>query len=204
MPLHADAIVCAPQTRASQRRGADEGVLTKNSGWVGVGPPLQVGVGYTSRDYCDGQVAGALAHRVQTVPTFADLEEGHGEVHTVLRGTHDARTPRAMGKAESCLFDAAEVSALNGTIAELQEEEEEELDLGRQQGDREDVPIDFRFLGLLLRAAEDPEGGVGTVRARVGWGLGRGCHANQHFTAREELEAGIPDRPSSVSRGGGS
>ena len=44
---------------------ADEGVPKKNSGWVGAGPSLQVGVGYTSRDYCDGQgrcITGALAH----------------------------------------------------------------------------------------------------------------------------------------------
>ena len=34
---------------------ADEGVPGKNSGWIGVGPPLQVGVGYTSRDCSDGQ-----------------------------------------------------------------------------------------------------------------------------------------------------
>ena len=33
----------------------DEGVPKKNSGWVGVGPPLQEGVGYTSGDHCDGQ-----------------------------------------------------------------------------------------------------------------------------------------------------
>ena len=34
---------------------ADEGSAPKNSGWIGKGYPLQVGVGYTVRDYCDGQ-----------------------------------------------------------------------------------------------------------------------------------------------------
>ena len=34
---------------------ADEGVPGKGSGWVGSGPPMQVGVGYTARDICDGQ-----------------------------------------------------------------------------------------------------------------------------------------------------
>ena len=55
---------------------------------------------------------------------------------------------------ESCPY-VVEVNALkNGIIAELKEEG---LHLGGQQGDREDVPIDFWFLGLLLKAAEDPE-----------------------------------------------
>ena len=34
---------------------ADENVPEKGAGWTGVGSPLQVGVGYTSRDSCDGQ-----------------------------------------------------------------------------------------------------------------------------------------------------
>ena len=34
---------------------ADDGVPKKNSGWIGVGAPFQVGVGHTSRDHCDGQ-----------------------------------------------------------------------------------------------------------------------------------------------------
>ena len=41
--------------RHRQGSSADEGVSAKNSGWVGARPPLQVGVGYTSRDCCDGQ-----------------------------------------------------------------------------------------------------------------------------------------------------
>ena len=61
-----------------------------NSGWVEVGLPLQVGVGYTSRDHCDGQglaSPGRWPHCKQTVPTFSPLEESCGEVPTVLRGT---------------------------------------------------------------------------------------------------------------------
>ena len=34
---------------------ADEGVPNKGSGWVGSGPPVRVGAGYTARDMCDGQ-----------------------------------------------------------------------------------------------------------------------------------------------------
>ena len=31
------------------------------------------------------------------------------------------------------------------------------LQLKRESGDRDEFPIDFRFLDLLLRAAEDPD-----------------------------------------------
>ena len=68
----------------------------------------------------------------------------------------------AKGKVENCPFDAAEISSLKkGIVGDLQEEV---LELGRTQGDREDVSIDFRFLGLLLRAAEDLEMGLGRLR----------------------------------------
>ena len=47
------------------------------------------------------------------------------------------------------------------------------IDLERSTGDRDDVPIDFRFLDLLLRAAEDPEVGIGNFAkgVRVGPGV---------------------------------
>ena len=65
----------------------------------------------------------------------------------------------AVGKVENCPFDSSEVRSLKeNVVADL---EQDGLGLGRQEGDREDVPIDFRFLGLLLRAAEDPEVGLG-------------------------------------------
>ena len=36
------------------RSSADEGVPTKGAGWCGEGEPMAVGVGYTSRELCDG------------------------------------------------------------------------------------------------------------------------------------------------------
>ena len=43
----------------------------------------------------------------------------------------------------------------------------------RRSGDRSDVPIDYRFLDLLLRVAEDPETGLGEYAqgVRVGPGI---------------------------------
>ena len=41
------------------------------------------------------------------------------------------------------------------------------LDLKREENDRRDVPIDFRYLDLLLKAAENPEVGMGQFSQRV-------------------------------------
>ena len=59
----------------------------------------------------------------------------------------------AMGKVETCPFDDTEIAQLKGiVVAGLASDG---FELRRQQGDREDVPIDFRLLGLLLSAADD-------------------------------------------------
>ena len=41
------------------------------------------------------------------------------------------------------------------------------LELKRAENDRRDVPIDFRYLDLLLKAAEDPEVGLGEFSQEV-------------------------------------
>ena len=39
----------------SEGSSADEGVPVMHSGWRGRGNPMQDGIGYTSREVCDGQ-----------------------------------------------------------------------------------------------------------------------------------------------------
>ena len=58
------------------------------------------------------------------------------------------------------------------------------LELKREENDRRDVPLDFRYLDLLLKAAEDPEVGLGQFSQGVR--VGPGCRASQHFTNRRE------------------
>ena len=45
-----------------------------------------------------------------------------------------------------------------------------EFSLTREEGDCEDIPLDFRYLDLLLRASRDPEVALGSFarEARVG------------------------------------
>ena len=75
---------------------ADDGVPAKNSGWVGQGCPLQVGIGYTSRDYCDGQGLASPGRwpvedrRYPNSPPWERVKERFAR-YTEFRG--DARAP---------------------------------------------------------------------------------------------------------------
>ena len=154
---------------------ADHGVPQKNSGWVGHGCPLQVGIGYTSRDYCDGQGLASpgrwpVEHRrYPSSQPWEKIKERFSR-YTEFRGTPELLMALALGKVEGCPFDATETDALKFEL--IEDMEKHELDVGRKQGDREELPIDFRFLGLLLEAAEDPEVGLGDFAQGVCVGPG--------------------------------
>ena len=48
-----------PRLTRDRGSSADEGVPPKGSGWRGRGEPMQVGVGHTAREYCDGHLEDA-------------------------------------------------------------------------------------------------------------------------------------------------
>ena len=77
----------------------------------------------------------------------------------------------ALGRVKECPFKPADVKALKDEV--IMNLASMGIDLERSSGDRDDVPIDFRFLDLLLRAAEDPEVGIGDFAkgVRVGPGV---------------------------------
>ena len=154
---------------------ADEGVPAKSSGWIGHGCTLQVGIGYTSRDYCDGQGLASpgrwpVEHRryPNSLP-WVSVKERFAR-YTEFRGTPELLMALALGKVEGCPFDAKDTDALKNEL--IKDLEKHGLDIGRKQGDREELPIDFRFLGLLLKAAEDPEIGLGDFAQGVHVGPG--------------------------------
>ena len=76
----------------------------------------------------------------------------------------------AMGKVLDCPFPAEEVERLKRDVIERASSSGFELD--RKAGDRMDVPIDFRFLQLLLQVADDPETGLGDYSQGVRVGPG--------------------------------
>ena len=75
--------------------------------------------------------------------------------------------------AKSLLMDLAlgraEVTLKDGIIAVLHHRG---LSLQRLVGDRDELPVDFRFLDLLLRASRDPEVHLGSFAQGVKVGPG--------------------------------
>ena len=75
-------------------------------------------------------------------------------------GTATLLMELALGQVRGCLFP-------NDAVRELKDEVVDVLSSrgfqqNREGGDRDELPIDFRFLDLLLRAAEDPDTQRGT------------------------------------------
>ena len=75
-----------------------------------------------------------------------------------------------MGKIEACPFPLDEVAQLRRTVIDAAAENAFRVE--RRTGDRTDIPIDYRFLDLLLRIAEDPEVGLGDYAQVVRVGPG--------------------------------
>ena len=58
------------EPESDEGSSADEGVPEKGAGWTGRGEPMMVGVGYTAREFCDGQSLASpreVAYRTASV-----------------------------------------------------------------------------------------------------------------------------------------
>ena len=66
----------------------------------------------------------------------------------------------ALGRVEEMPFPSQEVASLKAEIVSALQIRG--LRLNRQAGDRDELPVDFRFIDLLLRASEDPERHLGS------------------------------------------
>ena len=76
----------------------------------------------------------------------------------------------ALGRVDSCPFSFESISSPKvETIGVL---EEHGLRMERNSIDRSDIPIDYRYMGLLLKAAKDPDVGLGDFAAGVRVGTG--------------------------------
>ena len=154
---------------------ADEGVPGKRSGHCGDGEPMAVGLGYTSREYCDGQSLASPgrwppgSRNYPSRPDWVSVAKRY-QKFTEHYGTEQLLVSLALGKVKESPFEKRDIDELKGAvIAEL---EARGYTLGRCDSDREDVPIYYRYLGLLLRVAEDPEVGIGEYAQRVRVGPG--------------------------------
>ena len=85
-------------------------------------------------------------------------------------GTPALLTQLALGRVQSTPYSADAVRQLKTEVEHTLEAHGHKV--VRQTGDREDLPIDFRFLQALLAAAEDPEVSVGSFAQGVRVGPG--------------------------------
>ena len=79
--------------------------------------------------------------------------------HAEKGGTPELLTSFASGKVSSCPFPHSEIEELKRGVVDYLRTEG--FSLERHPEDRTDMPIDFRYLGLLLRASSDPEISLG-------------------------------------------
>ena len=154
---------------------ADEGVPGPGAGWVGSGDPMMVGSGYTSRTVCDGlslSSPGRWAPLARKYPTtehwrevsrlFMDFARRHGSADLLMEF--------ALGKVEESPFGAEAISIMKNRVIESLSRWGYSLKSSPQ--DRTDLPIDYRFLELLLDASGDPEVGLGLFARGVRVGPG--------------------------------
>ena len=117
---------------------------------------MEVGLGYTSREICDGQGLHAASGPIMEF--------------TRWHGTAALLTRLAMGQVTESPFEEEAVTRLKEQV--VRSLAEQGLHLNRHPEDREDLPVDYRFLQLLLTAAEDPEVSIGEFARGVRVGPG--------------------------------
>ena len=136
----------------------DEGVPGTSSGHRCEGEPMKVGVGYVQRDFCDGQSLASPGRWAPSSKVWNRVADCYRRF-TRHHGTGQLLVSLAMGKIEECPFPPEDVAGLKQELIDIA------AGCGflmqKKEGDRTDVPIDVRFLDLLLGTAGDPEVGLG-------------------------------------------
>ena len=159
----------------------DEGGQKKGSGWTGRGRPLMVGSCYAVREICDGQSLASPGRpavddtKYPEDPVWSEVAKRY-MTYSEKVGTPELLTSLALGKVSSCPFPPEETDALKqGVIGFLRTKG---LSLERRHHeDRSDGTDDFRYLSLLLQAAQDPEILAGRVLTRsASWAGGSDSH----------------------------
>ena len=115
--------------------------------------------------FCDGQ---SLASPGRWAPEDRIYPESERwlKVVSLFRRYADTYTSArflvelSLGRIVKCPFDPQSIGELKSEIVELAKSYG--LELLRVEGDRVDVPIDFRFMDLVLRLADDPEKALGS------------------------------------------
>ena len=206
LPLHYLAAL-REEVDSSEGSSADEEAKASGAGWTGTGKPMQIGVGYTVRDFCDGQSLASpgrwppATRQYPCSDTWTSVSE-HVRKFSEHYGTTQLLMDLALGRVEKCPFPSESGRELKGEIIGLLSSRG--LNLNRESGDRNELTIDFRFLALLLRASEDPDTQLGNFALRRCKSWARDEDAKEPGTAqaKEEVEVGAAKEPAElVTRG---
>ena len=153
----------------------DEGVPETHAGYRGNGPPMMVGVGHVQREFCDGQSLaspGRWSPGSRVFPSstaWSSVRECFWRFTTHF-GTEKLLVDLAMGKVAESPFPPVEIKQLKQAVIDAAARAG--ISITRKGGDRVDIPIDYRFLDVLLRASGDPEIGLGGYAQGVRVGPG--------------------------------
>ena len=149
---------------------ADEGAPPKGSGWTES----------TMHCWCRLHLTRTLATarhwhlrgagRCGDSPSWRRSIANKFIAYSNIHGTTELLMQLALGRVESSPFDPDSIRQLKSETLEILAEHG--LKLERSSDDRKDVPIDYRYMDLLLRASEDPEVGIGDFASGVRVGPG--------------------------------
>ena len=134
---------------------------------------MQVGVGYTVRGYWQSLASpGRWPVAARRYAESRAWREALGLFHQFSRhhGTEELLLSLALGRAEEMPFPAQDVASLKCRIIEVLSTHG--FVLQRTEGYRGELPLDIRFIDLLLRSAGDPERHLGTFAQGVKAGPG--------------------------------
>ena len=144
----------------SGESGLEEEVVGAPSGWPGKGKPMVIGSGYMERRLCDGQglcSPGLWAPEDRKYPQSPHWKELSRLFLCTAESVASVEllSELALSRHGKSPFNEEVVRKLRGDTKAILEREG--IPFERNEHDRTDVPIDFRLLGGLLQAAEDPE-----------------------------------------------
>ena len=150
---------------------------------------MMVGVEYTAREYCDGQSLaspGRWPVNQRRYPTSKPWQEVSQlfMAFAEREGSTQLLTDLALGKVKECPFGTGSIRDMKESFLVAQ----------RNKEDKGDIPIDFRYLQLLLTAAEDPEVTWDRLRRESESDPGQGCRGCQHCTLRRRCGASLSNR----------
>ena len=124
---------------------ADEEAKPPGTGWTGTGKPMQVGVGYTVRDLCDGQTLAPPGRWPLSMRRYPRSDDWKAVVWLVKRfsecfGTAKLLMDLALGRVKGPFRNEAVRELRDETVKVLSSRG---LQLRRESGDRDELPIDL-------------------------------------------------------------